>query len=231
MHNFRPFTTKCAVTFAGFCLFCGPLQQITLFFSGIIGGNSLAINFGLQSTMAELLGEMAEIPWKRSDFLLPEKGSGKLCRSTLVTWYIVFFDLPKQNSQELLFSFLVVSAKAACDNMETIKIHIHASRLMKFIYRAHASLQVYTYMISLGFGPIFGYDISSIVPYSSIIFTHVWLSLGFGYLFTIWIWVPYGVPYGSQLSQLLMPWIARILAGRWDGHLAASNHIYTCNMM
>ena len=35
-------------------------------------GISLAINFGLQSTMAELLGEMAEISknfW--SDFLLP----------------------------------------------------------------------------------------------------------------------------------------------------------------
>ena len=53
----------------------------------------------------------------------------------------MFFDLPKQNSQELLFSFLVVSAKAACDNMETIIIHIiHASRLMKFIYTAHACL-------------------------------------------------------------------------------------------
>jgi len=74
MHNFRPFTTKCAVTFAGFCLFCGPLQQITLFFSGIIGGNSLAINFGLQSTMAELLGEMAEIQEKGRIFFCLNKG-------------------------------------------------------------------------------------------------------------------------------------------------------------
>ena len=144
---------------------------------------------------------------KRSHFLLPEKGSGKLCRSTLVTWYIVFFDLPKQNSQELLFSFLVVSARAACDNMETIKIHIiHASRLMTIIYTAHACL----------FAGLHIYDISG-----------VWSYIWNGYLYnlyTLWIWVPYG-------SQLLMPWIARILAGRWDGHLAASNNIYTCNMM
>ena len=104
---------------------------------------------------------------KRSDFLLPEQGSGKLCRSTLVTWYIVFFDLPKQNSQELLFSFLVVSARAACDNMETIKIHIHASRLMKFICRAHAclfaGLHIYIYIHMI----ISGLDIYSPFGYGS----------------------------------------------------------------